>query len=499
MLLNGIPDADGATPEPIAPADPVVRDPTTFDRQRPIERELDAGVVDGFTLSAVGDCIITRPLTPCLGDEGFAAVIDILRRGDVVYGNLETSLIDMDRFEGYPYSWDADYPIVSHPAVAQDLAELGFQIMSRANNHALDWGIEGMRQTSRRLDAAGIVHAGTGEHAGVARAPRYLETARGRVGLVSFASTFLPTSEALTSQTAAPGRPGVSTLKLHRKWIVPASVAAALATLPAPPAKGNAAPGELSRFDLRFVTGAEPGNAYDIDREDAAAILRSIRLGKQHSDFLIAALHSHEARNEQPWPAAPLLPPECLRPLAHAAIDAGADAFVTAGTHNLGPIEVYHGKPVFYGMGNFFWSDLQAPLSADLYHHQAVGDLLARAFEHPERATDADLTAVYEAAEFAHEWVFETMLTRSTYAGGRLAEIAIYPVWLRYGERLTRSGIPQAASPERAKRILKWLRRASEPYGTKIVVKGGVGYVRPAGVHAPPGSPRGPSKGGDSV
>ena len=465
--------------EPIAPADPVVRDPAAFDRQRPIERELESGIADGFTLSAVGDCIITRPLTPSIGDAGFAAVIDVLRRGDVVYGNLETSLIDMDRFAGYPHSWDADYPMAGHPAVARDLVQLGFQIMSRANNHALDWGIEGMRDTSRYLDDAGLVHAGCGEHAGLARAPRYLETAQGRVGLVSFAATFLPTSEALPAKTAAPGRPGVNALKLHRKWVVPAAVMDALAALPAEPARAGAAPDELSRFGLRFVVGSEPGNAYDIDREDAAEVLRSVRLGKQHSDFLIAALHSHEARDEQPWPAAPLLPPECLRPLAHAAIDAGADAFVTAGTHNLGPIEVYRGKPVFYGLGNFFWSDLQAPLSADLYHFQAVGDLLARAFEHPERATDADLTAVYEAVEFAHEWVFETMVTRSTYEGGRLAEIAIHPVWLRYGERLTRSGIPEPASPKRAKRILSWLQRSSEPYGTRIVVKDGVGYVRP--------------------
>jgi poly-gamma-glutamate synthesis protein (capsule biosynthesis protein) len=481
MLPNSSPDAHGAIPEPIAPADPIVRDPTALDPQRPIERELDVGVADGFTLSAVGDCIITRPLTSCLGDEGFAAVIDVLRQGDAVYGNLETSLIDMDRFQGYPHSWDADYPMVGNPAVARDLAELGFQIMSRANNHALDWGIEGMRETSRHLDAAGIVHAGSGEHAGPARAPRYLETAHGRVGLVSFASTFLPISEALPPKDAAPGRPGVSALKLHRKWVVPATVMAALAALPAPPATADAAPGELTRFGLCFVAGEEPGNAYDIDRQDAATVLRGIRLGKQHSDFLIAALHSHEARDEKPWPAAPLLPPECLRPLAHAAVEAGADAFITAGTHNLGPIEVYRGRPIFYGMGNFFWSDLQAPLSADLYHPRAGGDLLARAFEHPERATDADFTAVYEAVEFAHEWVFETIVARSTFADGRLTQIAIHPVWLRYGERLTRSGIPKAASPERADGILKWLQRTSEPYGTEIVVEGGVGYVRPGG------------------
>ena len=43
-------------------ADPVVKDPTRFDPRRPIERELETSVRDGFALTAVGDCIITRPL-----------------------------------------------------------------------------------------------------------------------------------------------------------------------------------------------------------------------------------------------------------------------------------------------------------------------------------------------------------------------------------------------------------------------------------------------------
>lgn len=479
MIQNDHSNTSEVTPELIAPADPIVRDTDAFDERRPIERELEMGVADGFTLSAVGDCIITRPLTPYLGVEGFSEIIEVLRRADAVYGNLEMSLIDADRFTGHPHAWDADYPLIGHPAVAADLAALGFQIMSRANNHTLDWGLEGMRETDRRLDEAGIVHAGTGEHAGLARAPRYLETPRGRVGLVSFASTFLPTAEALPTKTSARGRPGLSALKLHRKWVVPPAVMEALASLPAPPPAADTAPGELDRFCLRFAAGDEFGNAYDIDRADAAEVLRAVRLGKQHSDILIAALHSHEALNEYPYPEAPLLPPECLRPLAHAAVDAGADVFLAAGTHNLGPIEVYRGKPIFYGMGNFFWSDIQEPLSADLYQERAVGRYLARGFEHPERATDADLTAVYEASAFAAEWVYESVVAKSTYSGGRLAEIALHPVWLRYGERLTRSGIPQAAPPERGAKILGWLARMSKPHGTEIVVEDGVGYVRP--------------------
>ena len=369
--------SEAETARATSAADPVVKDRGAFDAARPLERELEMSVKDGFTLSAVGDCIITRPLSPYLDDEGFAGIMGVLRDGDVVYGNLETSLIDIDRFAGYPHSWEGDYPLIGHPAVAEDLARLGFGIMSRANNHALDWGIEGMRETSRHLDDAGIVHAGAGEHRGLARAARYLETPQGRVGLVSFASCLLPTSEALPAKDAAPGRPGVSALKFHRKWVVPAAVMAALATIPAPPESAAAdagaagsgthaadVPTTLTRFETRFELGDAPGTAYDVDAEDLAGVLKSVRLGKQHADFLIAALHSHQARDERPWPAAPLMPPDCLAGVAHAAVDAGADAFITAGAHNLGPIEVYGGRPVFYGMGNFFWSDLQTPLSA---------------------------------------------------------------------------------------------------------------------------------------
>ncbi len=456
-------------------ADPVVRDPARFDPRRPIERELEMRVRDGFALTAVGDCIITRPLSAYLGDEGFAAIVEVLRRGDVRFGNCEMTIVDLDSFKGYPHAWDGDYPMIGHPAVAGDLAKLGFTLLARANNHSADWGVEGMRETSRRLDAAGLAHAGVGEHRGLARSPRYVETPAGRVGLVSFASTFLPVSEALPYRDAAPGRPGVSALKVSTRWVVTDEVMRALATLPGDDTERL--PGRLTRFRVEFEAGPEPGNSYEVDPEDLADILRNVRLGKQHSDFLIAALHTHEARNELPFPEAPLLPADFVTPVAHAAIDAGADAFVACGTHNLGPIEVYRGRPVFYGMGNFFWSDLQEPLSADLYHVRAARERLAKAFVHPDRATHADSTAATEAIDFAHEWIFESMVTRTVFSGGRLAAVEIHPVWLRYGEPLTRSGIPMPAPPARAQKILAWLQEMSAPFGTAIEIAGGVGRV----------------------
>ena len=66
--------------------------------------------------------------------------------------------------------------------------------------------------------------------------------------------------------------------------------------------------------------------------------------------------------------------------------------------HHLGPIEIYKGRPIFYGLGNFIWSDIQEPLAADLYERHR--DLLAAAFGDPSKATDADLTALLNATGF---------------------------------------------------------------------------------------------------
>jgi len=44
---------------------------------------------------------------------------------------------------------------------------------------------------------------------------------------------------------------------------------------------------------------------------------------------------------------------EYMTEIAHAAIDAGADLVIGHGPHFLLPVEVYKGKPIFYGMGNF--------------------------------------------------------------------------------------------------------------------------------------------------
>jgi poly-gamma-glutamate synthesis protein (capsule biosynthesis protein) len=151
--------------------------------------------------------------------------------------------------------------------------------------------------------------------------------------------------------------------------------------------------------------------------------------------------------------------------------------FVTTGIHHVAGIEIYRGKPIFYGLGNFFWSDIQLPLSADLYEANVNQDYPQRAFEHPERATDADLGLVRNAnSSFATAGAgilnrtFQSVLTRTVYddATRNVKEIRLYPIDLGYGDKLTRSGIPRRAGAAVAASVLDRIIAQSRDGGVRI-------------------------------
>ena len=103
-----------------------------------------------FELGAVGDCIVTRPLAR---QPRFAETLAAVGGCHALYGNLETVIFDGRSFAGSAYPFASDWPLASPPAVAADLATVGFDLVSRANNHALDWGLEGnagVEQVARR-------------------------------------------------------------------------------------------------------------------------------------------------------------------------------------------------------------------------------------------------------------------------------------------------------------------------------------------------------------
>ena len=439
-----------------------------------------------FTVAAAGDCIVSRPLLPMAGvDRAFAEVVTLLRGSDATFGNLETSLVDLTDTAGVPSGLPDDWAIRAEPDTALDLRALGFDVFARANNHATDWGAGGMFETGLYLDEAALLHAGAGPTLAAARAPRYLETDAGRLGLVSMTTS--PASglaPALDAFGEVPARPGVHTVTVRTTVIVTRKVMRSLVTIREAHPEGDVAwlaqhvdpegepPDSLELYGRRFEVGEEMGVRHDPDEEALAGNLRAIRLAAQHADVVIAAAHSHQGDGR------PGEPPEFLRSWAHAAIDHGADVVAISGPHHVAPVELYRGRPVFYGLGNFFWCDMQEPIQRYFYDESRA--LLRERFVDPTAATDGDLMGVLNDVSFGNDATFQGVLARARFGPDGLEELRLHPVDLGRQEPITRRGIPRTPSPEVAEAILDEVRTMSQPFGVEVKVDDGTGLVTPA-------------------
>ncbi|SRR6266581_258444 len=121
----------------------------------------------------------------------FGDTVPLLRMGDIVFGNLETPLCDdssrRDLFRG-------------DLGMAGTLADAGFNVLSLANNHILDYGPGGLRQCMEALRRCGVSVLGAGLNQTEARRPVVVERRGVRVGLIGFGRTL--------QRQADPGLPG---------------------------------------------------------------------------------------------------------------------------------------------------------------------------------------------------------------------------------------------------------------------------------------------------
>ena len=141
-------------------------------------------------ITLVGDIMLGGTATEFMERHGydyaFAGVANELARGDVVFGNLEGPLTD----GGEPFP-DKQYRFRTPPAkVAPALARAGFDVVSLANNHALDYGLAGLFDTQTALADAGIEWVGAGIDLARARRAAIVEAAGRRVGFLAYSNTF---------------------------------------------------------------------------------------------------------------------------------------------------------------------------------------------------------------------------------------------------------------------------------------------------------------------
>ena len=81
-----------------------------------------------------------------------------------------------------------------------------------------------------------------------------------------------------------------------------------------------------------------------VDGGDETQVLADIRSAKQTADIVVAYTH---------WGTEYVAPPEKVKALAHAMIDAGADAIIGSHPHIVQESETYRGKKIYYSLGNF--------------------------------------------------------------------------------------------------------------------------------------------------
>jgi poly-gamma-glutamate synthesis protein (capsule biosynthesis protein) len=113
--------------------------------------------------------------------------------------------------------------MTTEPELLEDLKWLGVNMLACGSSHADDYGWPGIVKTIEYLDAAGMVHAGSGRHLAESRAPAFLETPRGRVGLVAANAQFNSAARAGEQRADTEGHPGVNGLRHRTEYVVPAA------------------------------------------------------------------------------------------------------------------------------------------------------------------------------------------------------------------------------------------------------------------------------------
>jgi poly-gamma-glutamate synthesis protein (capsule biosynthesis protein) len=343
------------------------------------------------TLILTGDVNLMNVDDPAVP---FARVIDTLKEADLRFANLECCL----------YSPPAERSVANEgfyasPATGRALTLAGFHAVGIANN--VNYGADAIRSSVAELDKLRVAHTGAGLDRARARAPAIIERNGLKAGFVQRTSVYWPTDHEATEHT-----PGVAALRGHTAYQVPFHrIHPGM-----PPANRPGVPPVI-------VTWADADYLAQY-REELAALRKQV-------DVVVASHHWGLREDVL----------EYMTEIAHAAIDAGADIVIGHGPHYSLPVEIYKGKPVFYGLGSFSF-------------HTGHGGI-------------------------AHgDWV--GMMAQVTLSGRNVERAAFR--FVRHNDR--NETVLRAMRDERE--MVEKLSRASAPFKTRIEIEGDEAVLQPA-------------------
>ena len=427
-----------------------------------------------INIVVVGDSFITQHLPY---DEKFMALRNYFLQYDVRFTNFEVLLHD---FEVYPAPVSGGTWAAARPAVLDDIKKLGFNILAWANNHNIDWNIDGILTTMHHLETRKLVNAGVGRNLAEASQPRYLDTPNGRLALISVTSTISEWGMASAQRPDVLGRPGANVLRYQAEHIIlPEQLEILKKIIDKTEINSNRILNEIEGFakpveDGYFIgnicvkTGDKSGTITKMNIKDANRKAKTIQEARRQADTVIVSHHSHERKelNKQ-------LPADFAVDFAHMCIDNGASAYIGHGPHIWRGIEIYKQKPIFYSLGNFIFQndsvERQPTEFYDLYDlnsDNSVADGLDIRSAHDTRGLAADRR------------VFESASAAFSVENGCIDRIELRPLSLGFKNGRARRGRPEFADLVNGERILNEIAALSKTYGTDIEIKNNIGVIK---------------------
>ncbi len=437
-----------------------------------------------------GDAMPARRLMP-FDEPDFLALAELFRAADVGFANLETTV--REPHEGTPIVTQGT-PMSTPPALLDELKWFGIDMMSCANNHATDWGADGLAAMLAHLRAHAMPAAGAGLNLAEALRPAYLDTGAGRVALLAATSFFPSWTRAADQRPDAPGRPGVNALAFTNVYTVDDAALAALGAIgrrlgltqhrarqrkmffSAQEAPEDSAE-QINFLGERFQRGGEFAVATRANPRDLENNLRWIAEARRQADWVLFSFHCHEFGTAGRLAAESQVgmeePAQFAVEFAHAAIDAGADVVAGHGPHLTLGVELYNGRPIFYSLGNLIFQNDNVPVfPAESYARFGL--------DHRATPTDfLDARTGNETRGFPAEREYWHGLAAScVFAQGKLAEARLHPLDLGAGRTRAQRGRPVLARGEVARAILARVQRLSARHGTEIAIDGETALLR---------------------
>lgn len=257
---------------------------------------------ESLRIVAVGDILLGRGVQSRLKKANkdyiypFLETADILKKGDVVFANLEEpitsrthSLTDIKQGGKYVLKNEVDS--------IKGLEYAGFNLFSLANNHILDYYEEGLYDTQELLKAYKMAFSGAGKNIEEAKKPAIIEKKGFKIGLLSYTDMAEVTY------------------------------------------KGNP--------PLMFIAGENKAGVAKRPIKFDDSLKSEIEKLRKEVDILMVSLHWGYEESFEIW--------DSQVEFAHNLIDNGVDVILGHHAHQFQGIEIYKGKPVFYSLGNFIF------------------------------------------------------------------------------------------------------------------------------------------------